>query len=115
MYHCHLVPSTLLSSSVVGIPTPETNRDSHSVFKSMRFERSAQQEGQTDLLPSPITTVGLTPSITMPLGEVKATLSKMDTSASSAVHEASPPESGTTKQDEEAETPEVGQVCIEIS
>ena len=81
----------------------------------MHFERSAQQESQTDLLPSPVTSVGLTPAITMPSGEVKTTPSKMDTSASIAVHEASPLESGTAKQDEEAEKTEVGQIYVEIS
>ena len=93
---------------MVGLPPAETNRDGRSAFKSMHFERSAQQESRTDLLPSPVTTsVGFASTMTMPSGEVKITPSKLDTSASSDVREVSPPNSGTTMQDEKVDKTEV--------
>ena len=93
---------------MVGLPPAETKRDVHSAFKSMHFERSAQQENRTDLLPSPVTTsVGFPSTMTMPSGEVKTTPSKLDTSVSSDVREASPPSSGTAMLDEEADETEV--------
>ena len=93
---------------MVGLPPAETKRDGHSAFKSMHFERSAQQESRADLLPSPVTaSVGFASTMTMPLSEVKTTPSTLDTGASSGGCEASPPDSGTAMQNEEVDRTEV--------
>lgn len=112
IHHLLIPPPVLLSSSLVGVPAPETNRGSHSVFKSMHFERPAQQESHMDQSIPPVDAPVLTPAVTTASKEVE-TLPEVDTTESRLAHEvSSPPESGTVK-DDEVQSTQVGKICIE--